>query len=190
MKEAPWLLILDNIEDRELLERCWPVSTAGNVITTSRRPDVGFYMDRGLEILPFDNVEGGTALLHFMHPAHQPSENVDEFQKAVELSRLLGGHTLALVQTAFWMGRSRISISEMLKLYRKQSKRLLSASDKQVSYYNHKLDTVWLMSFVSLTPRSIEFLGILSVLDPDNIALELLCRCEEGLPFFCDDIFG
>ena len=97
--DRPWLVILDDLADAEVLEGLWPHGPHGRVVVTSRRPDtaVRAYRPRAVEVGPFSPRE---ALSYLSSKLHNDS---DQWIGALDLADDLGFLPIALAQAAALM---------------------------------------------------------------------------------------
>lgn len=98
----------------------------------------------------------------------------EELDAASALTHEVGGLPLALELIAHMIRRQRSSVARFLAFYTIHQDRLLRRPTPTSSSYHHSLETVWAESFVRLSERAEQLLWLLSVLDPDGVALELL----------------
>lgn len=107
-----------------------------------------------------------------------------ETNLAYDLSKRLSGHALAIEHMAGLIHERYWSISEFMKLYLNNPRRL----------HETELQVLWNISFQQLTADSLTFLGIISFLMPDVIPQSLFELEAHGddLPeelAFCSDDF-
>lgn len=111
-----------------------------------------------LEISSWD-AETGSELLLFLLARSVGEDVVTESGSALELSRKLDGHALAISHAAGLMLRRSWTTQELFRAYQQNPRGLhLSA-----------LDAIWQLSFESLSPDSTTLLGVVSFLRPDLI---------------------
>lgn len=145
----------------------WTVNTGSVLITTrnSHLPNVHFSMRLTLEPL---SVMEGSAYLSALIEQDFSSER--DSQAALELSERCGGFPLALVQVAAYARRRRHTLPQILATFDKLwHKANTSTSVGLGSSYSHTVDSVWLLSFRSLSPSALQVMGVLSVVDPDGV---------------------
>lgn len=99
MNHAAWLLILDNVEDLESVGLLYPWAHSGHVIITTRSQSVGG-IALGISLEQMEPEEGAIFLLRrasFIGPYGEKEQaQGTDYEKAKELSEMLGGLPLAL----------------------------------------------------------------------------------------------
>lgn len=194
---SPWLLIFDNAEEPSLLQSFWPTTNHGSVLVTSRNHILALDpASGGLEIETFSEEQGADFLLSHFPPQHR-SIKVEQ-EAALNFSQRLGGHALAINQMAALMIHKGLTISEFSVAYDKRTKHIHRErrQGQKSPGYPHYLDTVWKMSFDTLSePKhasSFAMLGVLSLTAPDLIPQDLF-RYASNLPKsldFCEDAYS
>jgi hypothetical protein len=183
-----WLLIYDNVENSDLLLKYWPVASQGCAIITTRNPSIAYEpVETGIEILPFDREAGSCFILHLLSRDIAMDVESKESQSAIELSERLNGHALAITQMAGLIHRRSWTIEEFVKIYDRNTRKMLGMPGK------NSLDAVWKLSFESLSPMCASLLGVLSFISPDSIPQVLFEPLDPlALPKslqFCSDEF-
>ncbi len=130
-----WLLIWDNLEDLDLLQRYLPASRQGAFLLTTRRQTLGTVATL-LELPPLSNEEGVTLLLRrarklssfFPEAALSQQTPLDDpaFAEAVELVQLLEGLPLALDQAGAYIEETGCSLADYLRRYHEQRQHVLA----------------------------------------------------------------
>jgi tetratricopeptide (TPR) repeat protein len=133
-----WLLILDNADDpRYDYARYLPSGTHGAVLMTSRIPQCARYSMSPVETLEGLDEELSTQL--FLKAALVPEESWQSWiTQAQEIVRLLGAHTLALIQAGAYIAEGYCRLDQYLERYQRQRKRLLEHyPEQEQSRYRH-----------------------------------------------------
>lgn len=133
-----WLLILDNADDCEFdYQRYLPSGIMGTVIMTSRNSECSRYSTvLAEEIGPLDEEHSKQLLFKAAQVPEQQWQFYDE--PAQGIARLLGSHTLALIQAGAYISKGYCQLAEYPERYHKQRKRLLEHYPKQEqSRYRH-----------------------------------------------------
>ncbi|TAQ87148.1 hypothetical protein B7494_g4534 [Chlorociboria aeruginascens] len=165
--EVSWLMVLDNLEDKELAKSCWPIATRGAVLVTSRRSIFGIEPAAdGLEIDSFKDADGASILLRLVN---KTTYDENEIEAARQLSIELGGHALALAVMAAQIVRRTKTIANFLELYKKHRLRLHREQLGIGTYYTGSLYTCWQTTFEELSPQARKLLGVLAFVAPDEI---------------------
>ncbi|KAF2624911.1 hypothetical protein BU25DRAFT_128558 [Macroventuria anomochaeta] len=122
-----WLLTLDNADEVDVdYARYMPSGVQGVVIVTSRNPQCSRYSTGPAEALEGLDAEHSTQLL--LKAARVPEEawrSCETQAQAQNVVRLLGSHTLALIQAGAYVAEGFCQLAEYPKKYQQQRKRLL-----------------------------------------------------------------
>ncbi|HEU5374964.1 MAG TPA: helix-turn-helix domain-containing protein [Ktedonobacteraceae bacterium] len=177
-----WLLIWDNLEDLELLQRFLPPVRQGAILITTRKPALGC-LAFPLE-LPLMMLEKGAWLLlrraRILHTLAQ-EEQIRQFAAqqpatyaaALELATLLGGLPLALDQAGAYIEETRCTISDYVQRYKQQRALLLDRRGASGGDHPHSVAATFKLSYQR-------------VIQEQPLAAYLLCLCvflcEEGIP--------
>lgn len=184
-----FLLIFDNVEDHQILEQLWPASTNGSVIITCRSHSIA--MKRTTEVMHLQCFAAGAGIeVLFSLTGLQPSSE-DDAAAARELCQLLGGFPLAMVQIGEFINERGYSYQELLPLYKRSAAKIFARSVVPLQY-EHTLNTVWDISFQSLSAEGKTLLNLLAFFDPDAMPEWLLSNpkaniTEPCLSFLLDD---
>ena len=183
--EAEWLIIFDNADDPYLLTDYWPQGR-GSVLMTSRDPIAkSLFSTRssGLDLNPLSD-EDGANLLNSL----TKMDNEEPHAVARQISHILGGLPLAIVQMASVIRRQQLDLTQFLELYQDctehpgfHGKRF----DTGVRTYPHSISTVW--AFERLNSEARVLLGLMSFLDPNCIQEDIFAEASvisvEQFPF-------
>lgn len=177
-----WLLIWDNLEDLELLQRFLPPARQGAILITTRKPALGC-LAFPLE-LPFMMLEKGAWLLlrraRILHTSAR-EEQVRQFATqqpasyaaALELATLLGGLPLALDQAGAYIEETRCTIADYVQRYKQQRAQLLDRRGASGGDHPHSVAATFKLSYQR-------------VIQEQPLAAYLLCLCvflcEDGIP--------
>lgn len=204
---GPWLMILDNADDRtllsvdharqedstsslHLLSSYLPQGSHGSILITSRDRSVAEDLTGSassiVHVVALDEVDSVRLLRERSGDIDSPDED------AVELVRCLDNHALAITVAAAFIsnGMSRTSITKYLKTYRKALKhqRLDTAVHQAVSM-------TWQLSFDAIRkryPDSLKLLALMSLLHfddiPDFLFTDYIPRYEADKSLFEQDI--
>jgi tetratricopeptide (TPR) repeat protein len=120
-----WLLILDNADNVDFdYAHYIPSGVQGTVVITSRIPQCSRYSTVPAEALEGLGAEHATQLL--LKAANVKEENWQSCEKqAQEVVRLLGSHTLALIQAGAYIAEGYCELDQYPDKYQQQRKRLL-----------------------------------------------------------------
>lgn len=163
MTDCKWLVVYDNAEDDKLLMPYWPEASQGKAIITTRNHTLVYnYVTSGLEITSWD-AKAGSEFLLFLLKDNIGRDIQAERVSAAELAENLSGHALGISHMAGLIQRRFWSITEFMRIYLKDPRRL----------HKTELQAVWDVSFGTLEKDSRVFLGVASFLVSDNMAQEL-----------------
>jgi tetratricopeptide (TPR) repeat protein/transcriptional regulator with XRE-family HTH domain len=176
---AGWLLILDNVENRDVVQPFVPQSS-GDVLITSREPvfaELG--LPRALQMPDFGADDALRLML--LRTGHEDVSS-DERRAACDLATELGNLPLALAQAAAYIAETMTTFSAYLVAFRKRRLAVLEKSGP--SPVSH--DTVavtWAANFKAVqtaSQASAQVLRLSALLAPDDIPYELfLAGAEE-----------
>ncbi|KAF2625473.1 hypothetical protein BU25DRAFT_473452 [Macroventuria anomochaeta] len=128
-----WLLVLDNADEVDVdYARYIPSGVQGAVIVTSRNPQCSRYSTGLAEALEGLDAEHSTLLL--LKAARVPEEawrSCETQAQAQDIVRLLGSHTLALIQAGAYVAEGYCQLTEYPKKYQQHRKRLLEHHPEQ-----------------------------------------------------------
>ncbi|KAF2008358.1 hypothetical protein BU24DRAFT_137851 [Aaosphaeria arxii CBS 175.79] len=134
--QRQWLLILDNADDPKFdYSQYIPSGIEGAVIITSRIRQCSHYSTVLAELLDALDVQHSVQLL--LKAARVPEDQRQRCDKpAQDIVRLLGSHTLALIQAGAYIAEGYCLLDEYPAKYQRQRKRLLEhSSDQEQSRY-------------------------------------------------------
>ena len=174
--EAEWLIIFDNADDPYLLTDHWPQGT-GSVLITSRDPiakSLFSARSSGLDLNPLSDEDGAYLLNSLTEMDNEEPDTV-----ARQISHILGGLPLAIVQMASVIRRQQLDLTQFLELYQDctehpgfHGKRF----DTGVRTYPHSISTVW--AFERLNSEARVLLELMSFLDPDCIQEDIFAEAS------------
>lgn len=190
---SQWLLIWDNVEDLEKMQRFLPSVRQGAILITTRCQALGI-LARGLDVLPLEQEE---ALLFVLRRAKALSPEAQQqglqqfarhkpemYATVVELIMELGGLPLALDQAGAYLEETRCTFSSYVALFRTHRAALLKARGELV--YDHPASvcttfTLALHATANLHPAVLDLLRVCALLSPDAIPEELFQKSGELL---------
>jgi hypothetical protein len=182
-----WLLILDNADDPVFDYQAYlPSGTQGAVIMTSRVSDCSRYSTVGSEELTSLDIHHSTQLLL---KAAQISKELWPScdQEAKEVVRLLGSHTLALIQAGAYIAKGHSRLDQYPEMFHRQRKRLLKYRPSQAqSRYCDVYATFEASAYVlersesKVAKDALCLLKILSMLHSSFLPLQIFEDAWEG----------
>ncbi|KAJ6564845.1 hypothetical protein B0H19DRAFT_1068345 [Mycena capillaripes] len=168
-----WLLFFDNADDPNLnLNRFLPHCSHGNIIITSRNPELRGYGGSYSFVTDMDEDEAVAVLLQSARCDVSPANK----GIAAEIVKVLGYLPLAIVQAGAFILKSG-ALENYLDLYRKNRAQLLSEKPVQShDDYAWTVYTTWQMSFDKLSPPAAMFLQLCAFLHQDGISEDIFSR--------------
>ena len=180
-----WLLIWDNVENLELLQRFLPSARQGAVLITTRLQALGT-LARGIE-LPTMTLEEGTLFLlrrakllpPEMDDARLPlfrQRMPDEYTTARKLVAEMDGLPLALDQVGAYVEETPCSLRDYLELYQTRRAELLKRRGDAVVDHPASVGTTWSLAFERVehtNAAAASLLRLCAFLHPDAIPEEI-----------------
>jgi tetratricopeptide (TPR) repeat protein len=163
-----WLLVFDNAEDVEEIQRFFPTNGPGKIIITSRSRD-WFQHANQLEVDVFRREES-RELLRKRGPALADNE-------ADEIAERLGDLPLAIEQAAVLLAETGMPISEYLRLFDEKREELLRVEGSAVP-----VAVAWNISFERLRqtdPAALQLLQVCAHLAPEPIPWSLIASSRD-----------
>ncbi|MCX6678558.1 MAG: FxSxx-COOH system tetratricopeptide repeat protein [Methanothrix sp.] len=169
-----WLLIFDNADTPEELERYLPKTGSGNIIITSRNPNwrTSAWC---MEVPEFERVESIDFLIHRTGENNRDSAN--------DLAEAMGDLPLGLEQAGAYMEEAVISFEEFLARFQSRSVEIIKSG--KPTAYEKTIATTYSISIEkakSEVPESLDLLNLCAFLDPDQIPIALLTTGAGNLP--------
>ncbi len=188
-----WLLIWDNMEDLELLDRFLPSIGSGAVLITTRCQVLGTHA-RGIDLVPMKQEEGVLFLLRrakVLSPEatreqlHQFAQRMPaHYAAAVELVSALGGLPLALDQAGAYLEETQCACSAYLDLFRTRRAALLQLRGKGSCMHPESVSTTFALAITATAqhhPAVLDLLRVCAMLQADAIPEELFRQGGEHL---------
>ena len=169
-----WLLIFDNAQEPEVIERFLPQGGCGHVIITSRNPNwASLAHPRDVEVFkPKEAIE-------FM--LKRTSQN--DKASAKSLVEETGFLPLALEQAGAYIEETGLSLSDYLIRFKEHRKTALKRG--KPADYPDTVATTWEISFQAIKeklPASADLLKLCAFLAPDDIPKSLFLKGRMDLP--------
>lgn len=167
-------MIYDNVESLDLLKEFLPQGH-GHVLVTTRYKWLAMKIGgrpRRIEIKPFDD-DQSLAMFQEVCSYYDPEfDSTSEIEETKDLLDRFGGLALGIEQIAAYITDNELSISDFIVEYERASKRIHKRLDSETG---QSLATVWEVQFQKIQDTPAEkVLGILSLLSPDNIPMNIL----------------
>jgi tetratricopeptide (TPR) repeat protein len=170
-----WLLVFDNANGPEEVNRYLPRVVNGHVIITSRNPNWG-EIASPLQVKVLEPAEGAEFLLN-------RTRQKDE-ESARKLSEALGGLPLALAQAGAYIEANGVTIAHYLELFQSRREELWAGERGPLGYERTVSATLSLAvkQVEAEAPTSLDLLRLCAFLGPDDIPRSLLRDGKEYLP--------
>lgn len=126
-----WLLIIDNADDPDIdYSEYIPSSKRGDILLTTRNPECVTYNSVGSEIL--GDLEPKLAQKLLLRATYLTESRWMEKEKAaMAVVRILGSHTLAIIQAGAFIRQKLCTLEEYPTLFQQQKGQLLKFQSKQ-----------------------------------------------------------
>ncbi|KAJ6583578.1 hypothetical protein DFH09DRAFT_978574 [Mycena vulgaris] len=167
-QQTNWLLVFNNADDTHLnLGQYFPAGPHGNIIITSRNPDLSQHAPTKCRVDQMEVEEAINLLLsHAEHDTHDPGNRTIGKQ----LVEKLHCFPLAVAQAGAYISTSR-SLQAYLAFYDTKRTQLLSERPLQSDYGS--VYTTWKISFDRLSDRARQLLQLCSFIHHDGITEEI-----------------
>jgi tetratricopeptide (TPR) repeat protein/transcriptional regulator with XRE-family HTH domain len=188
-----WLLIWDNVEDLDLLQRFLPSARSGAMLLTTRCQTLGT-LTRGLDLAPMEQEEGMVFLLRRAkvlspdasgeHVRFLAERTPDEIAAAAALVEAMGGLPLALDQAGAYLEATQCELAAYLELFRARRTVLLQLRGEEAREHPASVSTTFTLSLAATTQRHPavgDLLRACALLQPDAIPEELFRQGREHL---------
>lgn len=170
-----WLLVFDNVESKENIERLLPKKGNGHILITSQNPNWK-ELGEDSQVRPFTNDEAR----EFLRRRH--GEN--GLEHADKINDLLGGLPLALEQACAYMAAHGTPIETYIKLFEEQKQELWKRQSPPKDYKS-TIMTTWEMAFKQIQeihPIAKQLLNLFAFFGPDDIPISIIKAYSDNLP--------
>ncbi|KAH8826709.1 hypothetical protein DL96DRAFT_1210456 [Flagelloscypha sp. PMI_526] len=180
-----WLLVLDNADDKMFsIQKYIPKSTHGNIIITSRNPELTGLTSKGSGSGRIGDLEKPAAeelLQRLAESRDRPSDDKDSL--VTQVVDMLHCFPLAVTQAASYMAATGCGYQEYIELFQKERPRLLRERKGHVpDNYPWSVYTTWAISFNQLQPAPRHFMQICSYLHYTGIPKDIFKHAAETEP--------
>ncbi|KAJ7463766.1 hypothetical protein FB451DRAFT_1265648 [Mycena latifolia] len=166
-----WLLVYNNADDIHLnLAQFFPPCSHGNILITSRNPDLGQHADSQHKV---DDMELENAIDLLLDTARYDKTLSENRDIAGRITQALHCLPLAVAQAGAYIASSQ-ALHRYLDLYERTSQRiqLLKRRPPQ-SDYAFSVYTTWQISFDKLSPQAAQLLQLCGFIHHDDITEEI-----------------
>ncbi|KAH8824127.1 hypothetical protein DL96DRAFT_1502139 [Flagelloscypha sp. PMI_526] len=175
-----WLLFFDNADDRSLNLRPYISWSHGNVLITTRNPELRVHAPKCSIWVDRLDLEDAKELLLRGLPLGEGSKDQEI---AASIVQELGCLALAISQARAFLAKGLCSLGEYLPLYLQNRQRLLEHDSAQkTDDYQYSVYTTWAISFNKLSPNAALLLELLSFMHHDSIPSQLFQDAWEVYP--------
>ncbi len=175
-----WLLILDNVEERDNVASFLPLRGAGHILITSRESVFqGLGIARGIEVADLDSDE---ALRFVLTRTGRGDADLQERAAITDLSLELGNLPLALEQAAAYITETNATFAAYLSAFRKRRIALLERSAGRAPH--ETVAVTWAANFEAVERASraaADVLRVSALFAPDAIPFELFINGAEAM---------
>ncbi|KAJ7244023.1 hypothetical protein C8J57DRAFT_1725814 [Mycena rebaudengoi] len=176
-----WLLIFDNADDPKLnLFNFFPQSTHGNILITSRNPQLRVHAPDAHHRI--SDLEEEAAVQLLLVSAAEPATSENEML-ATEIVKVLYCFPLAVVQAGAYISKTGGALRRYLALYEHNHIRLLSEVPVQShDKYALSVYTTWDISFRCLNKPAARFLQLCSFFHHEGISEGIFSKAAIFIP--------
>jgi tetratricopeptide (TPR) repeat protein len=173
--EHKWLLVFDNVEAQEKVEKHFPKKGHGHILITSQNPDWR-EIAQDSHVKPFTPEE--------IREYCEKRLKLKDMAVADKLGALLGGLPLAMEQASAYMSRRGTPVEIYIQLFEAQQKELWQ-HETPPKNYRATVTTTWEMAFKQIQqtqPVAKDLLNLFSFFAPDAIPLSIIKTFVSELP--------
>ncbi|KAJ7243997.1 P-loop containing nucleoside triphosphate hydrolase protein [Mycena rebaudengoi] len=176
-----WLLIFDNADDPKLnLFNFFPQSTHGNILITSRNPQLRVHAPDAHHRI--SDLEEEAAVQLLLVSAAEPATSENEML-ASQIVKVLYCFPLAVVQAGAYISKTGGALRRYLALYEHNHTRLLSEVPVQShDKYALSVYTTWDISFKCLNKPAAQFLQLCSFFHHEGISEGIFSKAAIFIP--------
>src|SRR5581483_1893290 len=173
-----WLLIVDNVEERELIASVLPTSPEGSLFFTTRRQSLGT-LAYPLEVERMSQEEGTRFLLHRSRrlSLEEPLDacSFAEVMEASKIVEAMEGLPLALDQAGTYIEETQCSLQDYLRLFQSHRAPLLGQRGGKGANHPDSVATTLSLSIAAIAQQhpAVDLLHACALLHPDGIPEEL-----------------
>jgi tetratricopeptide (TPR) repeat protein len=174
------LLILDNADDPEFDYNVYlPSKMQGSVIITSRVADCKQYSTVLWEALT--SLDPGDSRVLLFKAARIPEKHWEANAEAAEsIVRLLGSHTLALIQAGAYIARRHANLQDYPEKFQQQRRRLLEFRPSQAKPRYSDVYATFEASIEVLSRDALQLLSILSMFHQSSLSMTIFEKAWVG----------
>jgi tetratricopeptide (TPR) repeat protein len=188
-----WLLVLDNVEDKDLFKNFIPPGAQGHVVITTRLSSTGNIKRLDVKEMTEDGV---LFLLRRSGAIEENQEKEDakpeDLEPAKKIKEMFGGLALALEQAGAYVEGNGISLTRYLELYENSRSELLKekAEDGDYKYSVAKAFDISLQKTKENSLAAYELIQLCAFYDPDSIPELIFKEGQEHLGKDLREVIG
>ncbi|KAK3377333.1 hypothetical protein B0T24DRAFT_719511 [Lasiosphaeria ovina] len=170
--DQEWLIIFDNVDDKDALKDAWPPSgSKGSVLITCRSEIVA--SSRAREALEVPTLERGEGAQLMACLLRRSNLSEDETAACAEFSERLGGLPLAIILMGNKIRVRKRTVRSFIPSFDEEGMASLQKGRRDIGdpYYDKSMDKVWEEAFKGLAKESGQLLLLLCFFGPENIPL-------------------
>ncbi|KAI0102118.1 P-loop containing nucleoside triphosphate hydrolase protein [Nemania sp. FL0031] len=168
-----WLLVYDNVESTETLQKFWPRGNSGKVLITSRNPLIvprGIFNSTTIRLEGLPTKDAVQLLQIYSSDDNNDAKSIEDATQIVEWAK---GLPMAVKQLGCIIFSENTTISQFRRALNTKYQLLRRLRDTKGD--EKTLATLWALESLYERHRSLfELLGVLSMLDPELVPHELL----------------
>ena len=189
--QKPWLLILDNADDRRVDYQCYfPSGTCGITLVTSRNSELRQHAtSRYMHLDQLSDTAAQTLLLAAAGPSLEQYRNLE--RDAAKVARLLASHPLAIIQAGAYISREHCTVAQYPQVYERQRQQLLCYRPSHAqSRYGDVYTTFEASADILQSSKdeaasdALQLLPILATLSSSRLPLSLFGKAWQGAQRF------
>jgi len=173
--DKKWLLVFDNVESQEKIEKLVPYKGNGHILITSQSPNWK-ELGEDSQIRPFTNEEAREFFKKRLVGT--------ELEPSDRLNVTLGGLPLALEQACAYMAAHGTPIEIYIRLFEEQQEELWKRETSPKDYRSTVM-TTWEMAFKQIQdthPAAKQLLNLFAFFGPDDIPISVIKTYSDNLP--------
>ncbi|KAJ3717207.1 P-loop containing nucleoside triphosphate hydrolase protein [Lentinula guzmanii] len=168
--EQNWLVIIDNADDPNIrLANYLPNCDHGNIIITSRNPELKHVADQNQELRDMLPNDGILLLLKHAFPGNYGLADQKEREEAAKIAIQLHHFPLALVQAGAYINKTKCLFEYLNKLENHREQLLRKDLDQARDKYYWSVYQTWSLSWEQLRQESKVFLSLCAHLHHEHI---------------------
>ncbi|KAJ8130566.1 hypothetical protein O1611_g3068 [Lasiodiplodia mahajangana] len=173
-----WLIVFDNIEDEQVIERLWPKGAHGSIIITSRNQHLSrIFGHDSIEVPLFTEAESS---MFMMNLNRNPGDlDAEETEIVAEIAKRLGYLPLALEHICSYIRRTATTYRSFKQFYQDFGTNLLFQPGVVGPSYDKSIGNTWTMTLSTIDEAPRVLMETLALFDSDGVPIELFENCDK-----------